>query len=179
VEAHRRHDWLRQAVAQRLRAAVAVLHVTINEAKSRQVDLARGATCGVLGCDVRRVKSRRGVWRPWYTPRRKKRTALLRQRKERVRRDESQPVERVIALMNPMLRGWVRSCAVGDSSRCCGLLKDWVEKKVRRHVMRARNRKGLGWKRWRRQWVYGTVRLLNNYRVSRPQPKALPVREVP
>jgi len=88
-------------------------------------------------------------------------------------------VERVVDLINPMLRGWGRSCAVGDSHRCFGFLKDWVEKQVRRHLMRARHRKGLGWKRGRRRWLYDTVRWFHNYRVSRLQPKALPVREVP
>jgi len=176
VDAHRRHDWLLHAVEQRLREELAVLHVTLNEEKSRMVDLARGETFSFLGFDFRRIKSRRGVWRPRYTPRQKKRTALLRKLKEIFRRYESQPVDRVIALMNPILRGWVRYFAVGDSSRCFGFIKDWVEKKVRRHLMRARNRKGFGWKRWSRQWLYGTLRLFNNYRVSRPQPKALPVR---
>jgi hypothetical protein len=28
------------------------------------------------------------------------------------------------------------------------LAKDWVEKKIRRHMARARNRNGPGWKRW-------------------------------
>jgi RNA-directed DNA polymerase len=176
VDAHRRHDWLLHAVAQRLREALAVLHVTINEEKSRMVDLARGETFSFLGFDFRRVKSRRGVWRPWYTPRLKKRTALLRKLKEIFRRYESQPVERVVGLINPILRGWVRYFAVGDSHRCFGFIKDWVEKKVRRHLMRARNRKGFGWKRWSRRWLYDTLRLFHNYRVSRPQPKALPVR---
>jgi len=176
VEAQSRHDGLLQAVAQRLREALAVLHVTSNEAKSRRVDLARGESFSVLGFDVRRVKSRRGVWRPWYTPRRKKRTALLRKLQEILRRYESQPVDRVVDLINPMLRGWVRSCAVGDSHRCWGCIKDWVEKKVRRHLMRARKRKGVGWKRWRRRWLYDTVGLFHNYRVRRPQPKALPAR---
>ena len=176
VDAHRRHDWLLHAVEQRLREALAVLHVTINEEKSRMVDLARGETFSFLGFDFRRLKSRRGVWRPWYTPRLKKRTALLRKLKEIFRRYESQPVDRVVDLINPILRGWVRYFAVGDSSRCFGFLKDWVEKKVRRHLMRARNRKGFGWKRWSRRWLYDTLRLFHNYRVSRPQPKALPVR---
>jgi RNA-directed DNA polymerase len=166
---------LLHAVEQRLREALAVLHVTLNEAKSRMVDLACGETFSFLGCDFRRVKSRRGAWRPWYTPRLKKRTALLQKLKEIVRRYESQPVERVVDLINPILRGWVRYCAVGDSSRCFGFIKDWVEKKVRRPLRRARNRKGFGWKRWRRRWLYNTLRLFNNYRVSRPQPKALPV----
>jgi len=152
-EAQRRHAGLRHAVEHRLREAWAVLEVTINEEKSRQVDLARGATCSVRGCDLRRVKSRRGAWRPWSTPTRKKRTALRRQRKEIVRRDESQPVERVREVINPSRRGWGRSCAVGDSHPGFGCRKDWVEKKVRRHLRRARNRKGFGWKRWRRRWL--------------------------
>ena len=179
VDAHRRHEWLLQAVEQRLREALAVLHVPINEEKSRRVDLARGETFSFLGFDFRRVKSRRGVWRPWYTPMRQKRTVLLRKLKEIFRHYASQPVERVVELINPMLRGWVRSCAVGDSHRCFGCIKDWVEKKVRRHLMRARNRKGFGWKRWRRRWLYDTLRLFHNDRVRRPQPKALPGREVP
>jgi RNA-directed DNA polymerase len=176
VDAHRRHDWLLQAVEQRLREALAVLQVTINEEKSRRVDLAHGETFSFLGFDFRRVKSRRGAWRPWYTPMRKKRTALLGKLKEIFRRYESQPVERVVDLINPILRGWVRYFAVGDSHRCFGFIKDWVEKKVRRHLMRARNQKGFGWKRWSRRWLYDTLRVFSNYRVSRPQPKALPVR---
>ena len=179
VAAHRRHAWRLQAVAHRLREALAVLHVTSKEEKSRRVDLARGATCSVLGCDCRRVKSRRGAWRPWYTPRQQKRTALLRPWQERVRRYASQPVERGIDLINPRLRGWVRSGAVGEAHRCCGCLKDWVEKQVRRHLRRARHRQGCGWQRWRRRGRYGTWRVLHTYRVSRPQPKALPARAVP
>jgi len=105
----------------------------------------------------------------------KQRTALLRKLKDLFRRYESQPVDRVLDLINPMRRGWVRSFAVGDSSRCFGFIKDWVEKKVRRHLMRARHRKGFGWKRGSRRWLYDTWRLFPNSRVSRPQPKALPV----
>jgi RNA-directed DNA polymerase len=176
VDAYRDHEWLLHAVDTRLRQELASLQVAINEEKSRIVDLAHGETFSFLGFDFRRVKSRRGVWRPWYTPRQKKRTALLRKLKDIFRRYESQPVDRVVALINPILRGWVRYFAVGDSSRCFGFIKDWVEKKVRRHLMRARNRKGFGWKRWSRRRLYDTLRLFHDYRVSRPQPKALPVR---
>jgi hypothetical protein len=44
VDAHRRYDWLLQAVEQRLREALAVLHGTIKKEKSRRIDLARGET---------------------------------------------------------------------------------------------------------------------------------------
>src|SRR4029453_14490454 len=39
VDAYPQHDWLLQAVDKRLHEELALLHVTINEAKSRTVDL--------------------------------------------------------------------------------------------------------------------------------------------
>ena len=71
-------------------------------------------------------------------------------------------------LINPILRGWVNYFAVGHSSECFSFIKDWVEKKVRRHMLRARKRKGFGWTRWSRQWLYETLRLFHGYRVRRP-----------
>jgi RNA-directed DNA polymerase len=57
--------------------------------------------------------------------------------------------------------------AVGHSSRCFSFVKDWVEKKVRRHLMRARKRKGFGWQRWSRRWLYDELGLFKDYRVRR------------
>src|SRR3979411_769819 len=68
----------------------------INEEKSRSVDLGRGESFGFLGFDFRRVRSRRGVWCAQYTPKLKKRTALLRKLKDVFRRYPSQPLDRVI-----------------------------------------------------------------------------------
>jgi RNA-directed DNA polymerase len=104
----------------------------------------------------------------------------LRKLKDIFRRFDSQPVSRVAQLINPMVRGWVKVnyFAIGDASRCFGFIKDWVEKKVRRHLMRARNRQGFGWKRWSSRWLYDELGLFNNYRVARPSalPKARPAR---
>jgi RNA-directed DNA polymerase len=136
IDAHPRHDWLLPAVEKRLREELVALQVEINEEKSRIVDLSRGESFGFLGFDFRRIRSRRGVWRVQYTPKLKKRTALLRKLKE-----------------------------------CFSLIKNWVEKKVRRHLMRARKRKGFGWKRWSRQWLYENLKLFNSYRVRRPPTK--------
>ena len=107
-------------------------------------------------------------WRPYYAPRLKKRTALLAKLKELFRQNISQPVERVIEQVNPILRGWVNYFAVGDSSECFSFVRDWVEKKVRGHLMRARERSGLGWKRWSRKWLYEQLGLYNDYRLRRP-----------
>lgn len=176
IDSHPRHDWLVKAVIQRLREEVAKLRVEINEEKSRIADLARGDSFGFLGFDFRRSLSLRRVWRPNYTPKLKKRTALLAKLREVFRRYASQPVRRVIEQINPILRGWVNFFAVGHSSKCFSFVKDWVEKKIRRHLMRARKRKGFGWKRWSRQWLYSELGVFNAYRVRRPDLKAQPAR---
>jgi RNA-directed DNA polymerase len=173
VDAHPRHDWLLKAANQRLRDELAKLHVAVNEEKSRLVDLSKGESFGFLGFEFRRVRSRKGKWRPHYAPKLKKRTALLDKLKDIFRCFQSQPVGRVVALINPILRGWVRYFAVGDASRCFGFVKDWVEKKVRRHLMRARGLRGFGWDRWSRRWLYEHLGLFEGYRVCR-LPKALP-----
>ncbi len=174
IDAHPRHDWLLGAVEKRLREEFAKLHVEINEEKSRIVDLAKGESFGFLGFDFRRVRSLRGVWRAQCTPQLRRRTALLRKLKEIIRRFHSQPVDRIVELINPILRGWVNYFAVGHSSRCFGFVRDWVEKKIRRHLMRARKRQGFGWKRWSRRWLYDTLGLFNDYRVqSHVRPKVL------
>ena len=174
IDAHPRHDWLLGAVEKRLREEFAKLHVEINEQKSRVVDLAKGESFGFLGFDFRRVRSLRGVWRAQCTPQLRRRTALLRKLKEIIRRFHSQPVDRIVELINPILRGWVNYFAVGHSSRCFGFVRDWVEKKIRRHLMRARKRQGFGWKRWSRRWLYDTLGLFNVYRVhSHVTPKVL------
>jgi len=169
IDSHPRHDWLVKAVGKRLREEVAKLQVEINEEKSRIVDLAKGGSFTFLGFEFRRILSRKGVWRPHYTPKLKKRTALLGKLRDMFRRYASQPVGRVIELINPILRGWVNYFAVGHSSRCFSFVKDWVEKKIRRHLMRARKRKGFGWQRWSRRWLYDELGLYNHYRVRRPE----------
>jgi RNA-directed DNA polymerase len=171
VDSRRRHDWLVKAVNNRLREELAKLRVEINEEKSRLTNLAKGSSFGFLGFDFRRVLSYKGAWRPNYQPKLKKRTALLEKLGDVFRRFASQPVRRVIEQINPILRGWVNYFAVGNSSRCFSYIKDWVEKKIRRHLMRARRQRGFGWARWNRQWIYNELGLFNAYRGRRPEPK--------
>jgi RNA-directed DNA polymerase len=156
---------------------LATLEIAINEAKSRVVDLGQGESFDFVGFNVRRVRSRTGVWQPLYTPRLQKRTALFHRLNEVFRRYRSQPVRKVLETINPILRGWTNYFAIGASSCCFGSVRDWVEKKVRRHLMRARKRPGFGWKRWSRQWLYRGLGLFGTYRVGGRQLrlKALPV----
>jgi RNA-directed DNA polymerase len=165
VNNDRRQDWLVEAVPQGLREELAKLDLRLNEEKSRIVDLSRGESFGFLGFDFRRLRSLRGRWRPQYTPKQKKRTALLQGLKEVFRRSRSQPVEALIAEINPKLRGWVNYFRIGHASRCFAFVRQWVERKVRRHLMRARNRRGFGWKRWSTAWLYDQLGLFADYRV--------------
>lgn len=175
VDGHPRHDQLLGTVARRLREELAKLEVEVNEEKSRTVDLARGESFGYLGFDIRRVRSRSGKWYPLATPKGKKRTELLARLKVVFRSLRSQPVQRVIETINPMLRGWVNYFAHGNASRCFSYVQNWVEKKVRRHLARNSKRTGFGWKRWSRRWLYAHLGLFAGYRVNyRSSQKALP-----
>ena len=77
------------------------------------------------------------------TPATKQRTALLQKLREEFRPQGSQPVGGVIAVINPILRGWVNYFRVGNAARCFSFVKAWVERKVRRHLMGARGPTGL------------------------------------
>jgi len=179
LDAHPRNDWLVRAVERRLREELAKLRVEINEDKSRRVDLKKKEeSFTFLGFEYRRILSHTGKWRPNVAPKLKKRTALFGKLREIFRGHVSQPVVKLIEAINPILRGWVNYFRVGHSSRCFAVIKDWVEKKIRRHLMRARNRKGYGWNRWSREWLYGQLGLFNDYQVrySRPEPKVAPAR---
>ena len=165
VDGFRKWEWLLKAAYKRLAEEFEKLHVQMNNDKTRIVDLTRDETFSFLGFEYRRVRTRRGVWGVRVTPRMKARTALLKELKEVFRRYQSQPVDRIIYLINPILRGWVNYFRVGNSSECFGYIKDWVEKKIRSHLMRARKRRGFGWNRWNRAWFYETLGLFNDYGV--------------
>jgi RNA-directed DNA polymerase len=165
VDSHPRQQWLRQAVEKRLREELDKLQVEVNEDKSRKVALQHGESFGFLGFEFRCVRSSRGRWMPLLLPKGKKRTALLDQLREIFRASRSHPVGEVIEKINPILRGWVKYFAIGHSSRCFSSIRDWVEKKIRRHLARACQRRGFGWKRWSKEWLYRTLGLFSEYRV--------------
>jgi len=175
---HRSQDRLVGMVEKRLREEFAKIQVTVNEEKTRTVDLMKGETFNFLGFCWRRVLGRSGKWRPLYKPLSKKRTELTRKISEIFHRLRSRPVSLVVKTINPVLRGWVAYFRMGNSARCFTYLREWVQRKVRRHMMRARKRKGLGWKRWSTEWIFRTLGLFDDFTLKRPQAttKARPCR---
>ena len=175
VDSHPRHAWLFDALQKRIRQEFDKLQVELNKEKSRVVDLARGECFGFLGFDFRRVRTLKGRWMPLVMPQVKKRAELLWKLKGIFKRSVSQPLRGVIDQINPILRGWVNYFAIGNSSRCFSFIHLWVEKKIRRLLANARQRRGFGWKRWSSQWLYERLGLFNEYKVRRrPEAKASP-----
>lgn len=160
-----RDEWLPQAVARRLREELAKLEVSVNEEKSRTVDLKQGESFGFLGFDFRRVRSHRGVWRPNCAPKLEKRTALLEKLRKEFRKHRSQLVSRVVQEMNPILRGWLNYFRIGNSNRCFTYVRKWVEQKVRRHVLRAQKRRGFDWRGWSSGRLERELGLYTDYRI--------------
>ena len=165
-------EWLLKETYRKLLEELACIDVKVSTEKTKLVDLTKGETFSFLGFDVRRSRTLKGKWGVRITPRMKARTKLLRNLKDIFRRFVSQPIDRVIDLINPKLRGWINYFRIGNSSVCFTYIKDWVEKKVRRHLMRARNWRGFGWNRWSRVWFYKNLGLYDDYGVRHYRPES-------
>ena len=159
------NKWLLKAVYRRLIQELDKLKVKVNIQKTKTVDLTLRETFSFLGFVYRRVKTRKGKWAVIIIPKIKARTTLLKKLKEIFYRYRSQPVSRIVYLINPILRGWVNYFRIGHSSKCFGYVKGWVEKKIRRQLQRVRKRHGFGWKRWSSAWFYNTLGLYSDYKI--------------
>jgi RNA-directed DNA polymerase len=174
---HPSQDWVVTQVDRRLREELAKVQVEVNEEKTKTVDLMKGESFDFMGFRWSRVLGGSGKWRPLYRPLNKKRRELTRKISEIFKRSVSQPIQRIVKETNSAIRGWVAYFRVGSSSQCFSYIRWWVEQKVRRHMMRARQRKGFGWKRWSTEWIYRTLGLFDDYEVKHwTPPKALPCR---
>jgi RNA-directed DNA polymerase len=169
VDGYPKWRWLEKGAYKRLREELKKLDVTLNEEKTKTVDLELGETFDFLGFTFRGQKSKNGKWWLMKTPKKEARKKLLRKLKEVFRLYRSQSTQKLIETINRILKGWVNYFRIGHSSRCFGYVKDWVYKKVRRHLMKSRGRSGHGWKRWSREWMYGTVGLYADYKIRKYQ----------
>ena len=169
-------DWLEKGAYRRLLEELAKLDVRINEEKTQRIDLRKGGSFGFLGFDIRLALTRRGTMGLRFTPKMKARTKLLQKLKAVFRRHVSHPVQQVIELVNPVLRGWLNYFRIGHSGRCFSYVRLWVERKIRRHLMRAKQLPGFGWKRWNRAWLHERLGLYADYQILYIGLKVAPVR---
>ncbi len=167
VDSHWKWNWLYEGVKKRLKEELLKIQIPINTEKSKEVDLETRTSFEFLGFSYRRGMTRKGKKGVLCSPAMNKRTIFLRKLKEKMRRFKGQPVPRMIQVINPVLRGWVNYFRIGTSSKCFSYIRNWVDKKVRRHLMRQRQRKGFGWSRWSNDFLYQKLGLFNDYKIKR------------
>ncbi|MBM7624270.1 retron-type reverse transcriptase [Sporohalobacter salinus] len=125
------------------------IKVKVNKEKTKVVNLEKGERISFLGFTLKRRKTFSGKWGVLTVPQMKKRTALLQKIKEIIRKHRTTGIfEMMITELNAILRGWVNYFSIGNSENCFSYIRDYVEKKVRRYLMKQRGKKGYGWKRW-------------------------------
>lgn len=166
VDGHHKWDWLWRGVNKRLREELNKLQVHLNEEKTKQLDLVKGDSFGFLGFDFRRLKTKTGKWRVNYQPKMQARVKVMDKIRDVFKRYESQPLLRVRDLINPILRGWVQYFKIGHSSKAFGYVKDWLTKRIRRHLMRAKGKQGFGWQQWSTKGLYAMYNIYSNFKVS-------------
>lgn len=170
VDSFSKWDWLLNAVYIRICEEFAKLQVTLNVDKTKIIDLKQNDTFNFLGFTFRRTKTVNNKWGITKTPKKEARVKLISTVKAVFKSHRSQPIERVIYLINPILRGWANYFRIGNSSKCFGYVKDWVEKKVRRHLMKARKHRGFGWEKWSKDVIYRIWGLYDDYKIRYYQP---------
>ncbi|MFP3021291.1 MAG: group II intron maturase-specific domain-containing protein, partial [Wolbachia sp.] len=143
IDGRQRWEWLEKLVYKRLQEELAKLEVSVNEEKTKVIHLKKGETFSFLGFDFRKKITRQGKWRVQITPQMKTRTSLLQKLKKVFSNYKSQPIRIVIQIINPILRGWINYFRIGNSNRSFNYVKYWVNKKIRRNLMKSRKmRKG-------------------------------------
>ena len=162
-----------QTMTQKAAAAILVLptstlsnllHLQINTEKTKLLDLEKGESFSFLGFDFSCRRTRSGKWGVLQTPRAAARKRVLQRLREVFRVSRSQPVTTLIERINPVLQGWTTYFR-RERGLLLSYVRNWVEQKVRRHLMRARGRHGFGWKRWRRAFLYDRLGLFQDYQV--------------
>ena len=149
----------------RLREILGRLDLELNEDKSRVID-AEQEPFDFLGFTYRRVWNRTRTKRAALFYPSKKAQKRLRQR-VRATLNPLAPVATAeqIARVNTLLRGWVNYFRVGNAAAVFHDVRWYVECKVRSVLQRRAHRYGRGWKRYDHAFLYGRLKLYDDYRV--------------
>ena len=176
VHGHPSEDRLFRAVQRRLKEELDKLQVQMNLEKTREVNLKESGCFSFLGFDIRLNRNREGKTYVSKTPRMKKRKEIGKKVKAVLKAHHDQPLREVIQAVNTVIRGWVNYFRVGNSNSTFDKVRYYIEKKVRRFVLKRKGLKGFGWKRWSREDIYKKWGLYNDYQIRYLYPKAAPNR---
>jgi len=166
VDGYAKNRWLVGASIKRLNEELSTLGLTLNTQKTKIVNLEKiGTTFSFLGFDFRSIYVRKGVIGIITTPKKQSRVELQRKLKKVFKRKRSRSIKEVIPIINPILRGWVNYYRCGNSANCFNLVQDYVNKKIRRHIYRAKQERGFGWKRWSNEQIVRYTGVYHDYEI--------------
>jgi RNA-directed DNA polymerase len=142
------------------------LGLKINEEKSRVVDIEKESV-RFLGFEIRCVRSRLSGKKFALCYPGKKAIKCIHEKIRKITNPMA-PIKVADATgsLNRLLRGWVNYFRIGHASRWFSMLKEYVERKVRRLVIKKRHKSGYGWNSITRDDIYKGLGLYNDYRIS-------------
>ena len=111
----------------------------------------------VPGFNFKGLRTKTKKWRVNYQPKMQARVKVMEKIRGVFKHHESQPLTRVRDLINPILKDWVQYFRIGNSSKVFGYVKDWLTRKIRRHLMRAKWNRGFGWTQWSTKGLYACI----------------------
>lgn len=179
-DSERGRAWVDRAL-ERIRLEAEAIGVSLNADKTRMVAMTQArAVFAFLGFEFRWSRSpKTGGHYARMTPRQKKVIQVVRTVRQSLRRNRDKTVRDAVAEVNPILRGWVNYFRVGQSTAAFGKVRYRVECTVRRWASKQKRRRGLGWKRWSSDVVYGQWGLFNEYSTAYRLAKARPIPKDP
>jgi RNA-directed DNA polymerase len=143
-----------------LRSICERLSLSLSEEKTRLVD-AVAESFAFLGFEIRKVRNdKTGKWYPRVWPANKSEQKLREKMRDRLHRGtRNRPVPEVVGEVNRMLRGWQNYFYYGHPQRVMRRVNHFVEQRLRKWLMRRRQRRGPGYTQYPTAKLYEDIGL--------------------
>jgi RNA-directed DNA polymerase len=144
------------------------LGLTINREKTRTVKMEEGEKVDFLGFRLHHVRDRKREKRlilVYPSPKSQERfRAMIR---KYVHHSVPLRTKDQVRNVNRYLRGWTGYFRLGNANATFHDLAHFVEKRVRHVIWRRKGRRGYGWYKLSRNYIYAQLGLFNSYQVAR------------
>jgi group II intron reverse transcriptase/maturase len=144
------------------------LGLTINQEKTRIVQMVEEAHVDFLGFRFHHVKDRKRNRRLMLVyPSPKSQQRCRDKVRQLIHHSIPQRPKAQVEKLNPYLRGWVNYFRLGNAGATMRKIRNFVNKRVRRLIQRHRGNSGYGWGgRIGSEYIYGVLGLYCDYRVQ-------------
>ena len=143
-----------------LRSICERLSLSLSEEKTRLVD-AVAESFAFLGFEIRKVRNdKTGKWYPRVLPAKKSERKLREKLRDLLNRGtRNRPVPEMVGEVNRMLRGWQNYFYFGQPQRVMRRVNHFAEQRLRKWLMRRRQRRGPGYSQYPTAKLYEDIGL--------------------